>query len=153
MRLMIRLTLTCAIVAAMLLLAKSDPSAGPADRSNRSPVVHALFDLGAPNTGPFPTDWFTVEDPSHNTGRRVNMPLPNCSVHVSDCEDLDVINTLDGFNLQPRLSIPFDSPIDPSSATSASVFFISLGSTLGSDWGGRVVGINQVVWDPSTNTL
>jgi hypothetical protein len=28
-------------------------------------------------------------------------------------EDLEVINPLDGFNLQPRPSIPLDGPIDP----------------------------------------
>jgi hypothetical protein len=73
----------------------------------------------------------------------------------SDCADLDVINnTLDGFNLQPRLSIPFDGPIDVTTVTSQTVFLLSLGSTLsGGDSGGKVIGINQVVWDPATNTL
>ena len=80
-------------------------------------AVHALFDLDRPETGPFPTDVFTVADPSHNTGRRVNLPYPDCTVRVSDCEDLDVINTLDGFGLQTRISIPFDGSIDPSTVT------------------------------------
>ncbi|MDQ3665215.1 MAG: hypothetical protein M3410_01230, partial [Acidobacteriota bacterium] len=52
-------------------------------------AVHALFDLDRPETGPFPTDIFTVADPSHNTGRRVNLPYPDCAVRVSDCQDLD----------------------------------------------------------------
>ena len=56
-----------------------------------------LFDLHHPDTGPFPSDIFTVADCRHNTGRRVNLPYPDCAVHVSDCEDVDVINTLDGF--------------------------------------------------------
>jgi hypothetical protein len=60
-------------------------------------AVHALFGLSTPATGPFPSDWFTVSDASHNTRRRVNLPLPNCVVRPSDCEDLNVINTLDGF--------------------------------------------------------
>src|SRR5262245_43888387 len=72
-----------------------------------SGAVHALFDLDGRETGPFPSDIFTVADPRHMTGRRVNLPYPDCSVLVSDCEDLDVINTLDGFGLQPRVSIPF----------------------------------------------
>ena len=147
-------TVTCVTVFAILLFVRSDPGAVPADPQSPSWAVHALFDLDAPNTGPFPSDWFTVEDPSHNTGRRANMPLPDCSVRVSDCEDLDVINTLDGFNLQPRLSIPFDGPIDPRSVTSDTIFLISLGSTLPSNTPvGRIVGINQVVWDVATNTL
>ena len=119
-------------------------------------AVHALFNLDHPDTGPFPSDIFTVADPTHNTGRRVNLPYPDCSVRVSDCEDLDVINTLDGFGLQTRISIPFDGPIDVNTATSDTVFLISLGSTLrhrGDDAPGTVVGINQIVWDTFTNTL
>ena len=150
---MIRHILTCAIVLAVVLLARSDPGAVSTNSPDASSAVRALFDLDAPNTGPFPSDWFTVEDSSQNTGLRVNLRLPDCSVRVSDCEDLAVINTLDGFNVQPRLSIPFDGTIYPASATSNTVFLISLGSTLGGDRGGRVVGINQVVWDPDTNTL
>ena len=72
----------------------------------------------------------------------------------SDCADIDVINTLDGFNLQPRLSIPFDGPIDVSTVSSQTVFLLSLGSTLpGGPFPFHVVGINQVVWDPATFTL
>jgi hypothetical protein len=72
----------------------------------------------------------------------------------SDCEDLDVINTLDGFNLLPRLSIPFDGPIDPATVTSESVFLVSLSSTLsGGNAEGQIVGINRIVWDPASNTL
>jgi hypothetical protein len=82
------------------------------------------------------------------------LPKPDCAARPSDCSDLDVLNELDGFNLQPRLSIPFDGPIDVGSVTSQSVFLVSLGNTLGGgDPGGGVVGINQVVWDTSTNTL
>ena len=118
--------------------------------------VRALFALETPQSGPFPSDWFTVADASQNTDRRVNLPLPDCNVYVSDCEDLAVINELDGFNLQTRLSIPFDGPIDVSSVTSDSVFLVSLGSTVpgqGYMPRGTVVGINQVVWDVETNTL
>ena len=116
--------------------------------------VHARFDLSTPQAGPFPSDRFTVPDPMHYTGLRVELPKPDCAARPSDCADLDVINTLDGFNLQPRLSIPFDGPIDIASVTSQSVFLVSLGSTLpdGAS-GGHVVGINQIVWDPGTNTL
>jgi dienelactone hydrolase len=116
--------------------------------------VQALFDLETPTGGPFPSDLFTVANPSHNTGLRVNLPFPDCSVRPSDCDDLAVINTLDGFNQQPRLSIPFSGPIDVTTATSETVFLVNLGSTLPSgNSGGEVVGINQIVWDPETNTL
>ena len=114
--------------------------------------VQPLFDLSAPTGGPFPSDRFTVLDPHNNTLLRVNLPRPDCTVRVSDCQDLDVINTLDGFNLQPRLSIPFSGPIDPASVSRDTVFLVSLGDALGGH-GGEVVGINQVVWDVATNTL
>jgi|SRR5215469_9106120 len=69
-------------------------------------AVHAVFDLSTPATAPFPSDWFTVRDASHNTQRRVNLPLPECTLRPSHCEDLSVINTLDGFSADPLLSIP-----------------------------------------------
>jgi Bacterial virulence factor lipase N-terminal len=116
--------------------------------------VEPRFDLAGPAGGPFPSDRFTVPDASQNTGLRVELPKPDCAARPSDCDDLDVVNELDGFNLQPRLSLPFDGAIDVASVTSDSVFLVSLGSTLpGGDPGGRVVGINQVVWDTFTNTL
>lgn len=116
--------------------------------------VKTRFELGVPQGGPFPSDQFTVPDSSQNTGLRVKLPKPDCATRPSDCEDLDVINELDGFNPQPRLSIPFDSPIDVASVSSQSVFLVSLGSTLiGGDSGGRVVGIDQIVWDTFTMTL
>src|SRR6266550_776856 len=88
--------------------------------------VHALFDLSTPTGGPFPSNVFTVPDPTQNTGLRVDMPRPDCSARPSDCEDLDLINTLDGFNLLPRMSIFFDGPIDLSTVTNESIFLISL---------------------------
>jgi len=116
--------------------------------------VHALFDLEIPTGGPFPSDRFTVSDPGQETALRVSLPKPNCTARPSDCADLDVINTLDGFNLSPRLSIPFDGPIDPSTVSSQTVILIGLGDARLEDTkGGKVVGINQVVWDPPTNTL
>src|SRR5262249_17016153 len=69
------------------------------------------------------------------------------SVRASDCHDIEVLNKLDGFNLQPRLSVPFTGPIDPSSVTSETVFLFKLGLAPG------FVGINQVVWDPDANAL
>lgn len=102
----------------------------------------------------FPSDRYTVLDLGQNTFRRVKLPKPDCSVRPSDCADIDVLNKLDGFNLQPRLSIPFDEPIDVGTVSSESVFLVSLGSTLpGGPWPGHVVGINQVVWDSASLTL
>ena len=67
--------------------------------------VSVKFDLSSPSTSPFPTDRFTVPDFTQRTFRRVKLPKPDCAVRPSDCEDIDVINTLDGFNTQPRIKI------------------------------------------------
>ncbi len=117
-------------------------------------AVQALFDLTSPAGGPFASDRFTVADPTQNTGRRIDLPLPDPVTHRSDYQDTQVLNTLDGFNLQPRLSIPFDGPIDLKTVNSQTIFLVNLGDTLHQeDHRGQVVGINQVVWDPDTNTL
>src|SRR5438093_4160805 len=111
--------------------------------------VSVRFDFSSTAGSPYPNNRFTVDDHAQETGLRVDLPKPDCSVRPSDCDDLDVINTLDGFNMQPRLSIPFSGPIDVSTANSRTVFLVRLGHGPGRE----VVGINQVVWDPATNTL
>ncbi len=102
---------------------------------------------------PFPNDRFTVPDFRNLTFRRVNLPLPDCSVQVSDCADLAHINRLDGFSTQPRITIPFTGEIDVSTVNSSSVYLINLGDTQTLQGWGRKVGINQVVWDPESMTL
>jgi hypothetical protein len=111
--------------------------------------VSVRFDFSSTAGSPYPNNSFTVDDHAQKTGLRVDLPTPDCSVRPSDCDDLDVINTLDGFNLQPRLSIPFSGAIDVSTVNSSTVFLVRLGHGHGRE----VVGINQVVWDPATNTL
>ena len=108
--------------------------------------VQPRLDLADPTGMPFPSDRFTVPDATQRTGRRVTLPKPDCAVRPSDCEDIDVLDTLDGFNLQPRLSIPFTGPIDPATVNGG-VLLVSLAP------GMRVIGITQVVWDPAGNTL
>jgi hypothetical protein len=118
------------------------------------PSTFAAFDLDTPERGPFPSDRFTVADSSQLTDRRVNLPLPDATSRPSDYADLSVLNTLDGFNLQPRLSIPFSGPIDVNTVNSSTVFLIELNDTTSHrERGGQIVGINQVVWDVATNTL
>jgi Bacterial Ig-like domain len=126
---------------------------GASEAEGEMPTA-ARFDLTDPAVGPFPSDIFTVQDSTQNTGRRVNMPYPNCTVQVSECQDLDVINTLDGFGLQTQITIAFSGPIDPDTVTSNTVFVVDLGSTLPGDRpASGSVGINQTVWDVKTNTL
>jgi hypothetical protein len=146
-------------LAVIAVLASALWLAAPADATQAgvgSPTVHALFALSQPSDGPFPANWYTVNDASNLTGLRVNLPLPegvppsDCAKPDADrpsvCDDLKVLNSLDGFNLQPRVSIPFDGAINLGTATSDSLFLVDVEA-------GRKVGINQRVWDPGTNTL
>jgi hypothetical protein len=143
----------CAIAALTILGAQALGARAyrgvPADGA-----VHVLFGLNNPDTGPFPSDLYTVPDSSHVTGRRVNLPYPDCAVRVSDCEDLNVVNTLDGFGLQPRLSVAFDGAIDVASVDSRAIFVIELGSRAEPRPSVvKTIGITQVVWDTLTQTL
>ncbi|TFV93908.1 hypothetical protein E4K72_18970, partial [Oxalobacteraceae bacterium OM1] len=115
--------------------------------------VSVRFDLSSPSASPFPSDRFTLTDGSQLTGRRVNLPKPDCGQRPSDCADIDVLNTLDGFSTQPRITIPFTGDIDVSSVNSDTVFLMNLGDTDGFAGAGQKVGINQVLWDPATKTL
>ena len=102
---------------------------------------------------PFPSNRLTTTDYSNVTFKRVNLPKPDCAVRVSDCEDIDVINTLDGFSTQPRITVPFDGEIDLATVTSDTVYLLNLGDTVTRRGYGEKVGINQVLWDPETQTL
>jgi pimeloyl-ACP methyl ester carboxylesterase len=135
----------------LLVLVGSVLAATP--RASDAAGVAPRFDLSAPEKGPFPSDRFTVEDSDQLSGRRVRMPLPDCEKLPSDCEELAIVNELDGFNLQPRLAIPFTGAIDPGSVSSATVFLVGLGDAVSGDGAGEVVGINQVVWDPPSSVL
>ena len=118
--------------------------------------VQAIFSLVERDTrqGPFPSNRFTVGDADQNTGLRVDLPLPDPAVRPSDYADISVINTLDGFNITPRISIPFNGEIDLETVNSDTVFLQKLGSTLPNNGPGNArVGINQIVWDAATTTL
>jgi hypothetical protein len=115
--------------------------------------VTVKFDLSDPAGSPFPSNRFTVVDWSQNTFRRVALPKPNCAVRPSDCADIDVINTLDGFSTQPRITVSFTGDIDVATVNSDTVFLLNLGDTQTFAGAGQKVGINQIVWDPATKTL
>ncbi len=117
------LVAACACILAPAALAKEPTSAGQ----------------------PFPSNLYTVADQSQLTGLRIQLPKPDCTTHPSDCADIDVLDGLDGFNIQPRVSIPFSGPIDLSTVSSHSIFLVGPQD--------HVVGINQVVWEPAANTL
>jgi hypothetical protein len=102
--------------------------------------------LAATSAGqPFPSNIFSVPDPTQITGIHVQLPQPDCVTHPSDCADVAVLDTLDGFNIQPRISIPFSGAIDLSTVSGKTIFLVGPHD--------HVVGINQVVWEPAAKTL
>ncbi|MDP5184891.1 hypothetical protein QOZ88_19840 [Blastococcus sp. BMG 814] len=92
----------------------------------------------------FPTDTLTVKDKAQLTGRRVNLPRANCGEPIS-CGLVAELNELDGFDLDPRIAVRFNSAVDPVDAASR--------ITVRQAHGGWSTGVDRVVWDPATNTL
>src|SRR5512140_1549276 len=63
--------------------------------------------------GLFPSDTLTVEDCAQKTGRRVNLPMPDCDARPADCQDVRRLNQLDGFSPNARLRVGFSAPVNP----------------------------------------
>jgi hypothetical protein len=118
--------------------------------------VVVQFDPSNPEIGPYPTDFLTVPDSTQLTGRRVNLPLPNCDAQPSLCTHLGIINQLDGFNVQPRLRVRFSGPVD-TSTLGKGIFFVALDNLTSDEVGlqqpGDTVPINQAAYDPAANTV
>jgi len=111
-----------------------------------SPAGVVLLAGDAPASTPFPDDRWTVADTAQVSGRRVALPTAGCAAAGrSLCDDLALINQLDGFDLQPRVTLPFSAPVDLLSVTPADVH---VESPAGANLGGLV----QLVFDPATNT-
>ncbi len=108
-------------------------------------AVPALAMAAVSGGQPFPSNLSTVPDATQLTGLRVNLPKPDCTARPSDCQDIDVLNTYDGFNVDARISIPFTGGIDLSTVTPSSVFLVG---PLG-----QRVPLIRLVWTPATNTL
>jgi hypothetical protein len=107
----------------------------------------------------FPSDAFSVRDKRQATGRRVHFRLgrdyplvkgrvrPDCTKRTyTICDAYAQLNTLDGFDLQPRVTVPFTGRVDLDSVTDETVF-ISTPS------GKFVSGLRQVTFDPERKTL
>lgn len=93
-----------------------------------------------PESSAFPADRFTVADPAQLTGRRVALPVPACGSDTrSPCDALRLLNTLDGFDLQPRVFLPFSGDIDVRTVTPATVYVEGAGTR---------VGLQQLTYDP-----
>ena len=139
--------LAFALLAGLLALAPAVPAASQV-RTAPPPLVEPRFDPAAFDRQPFPSDRFTVPDPGQRTGLRMLLPPPNCAVEHSGCDETRLLNELDGFDLSPRLAVPFSGPIDLASVTARSVFLVRLAAGPP-----EATGLERLVWDPGRETL
>jgi hypothetical protein len=96
-----------------------------------------------------PSDRQTVPDPRQSTGRRVALALPDCAVDPAGCDEIRLVNELDGFSVNPRVAIRFSGPVALDSFTKASAFILPLApEPLASP-----IGLGQLVWDGTSQTL
>ncbi len=117
--------------------------------------VRVRFDPSSPSVGPYPTDFFTVPDPTQKTGLRINLPVPDCTADPATCVEIAQLNQLDGFYLQPRLRVAFTGDITPDTLRDG-VWYMALENLTREEPGLKHYGdlsyINQPVWDVATRT-
>lgn len=119
--------------------------------------VTVRWDPRDPAVGPFPNDFLTLPDSSQKTGRRVNLPVPSdCTAAPSDCQDVQLVNQLDGFQTAPRLRVSFSAPIDVNTLYN-SIYYVPIDNLTHDEPGinhhGQLIPINQIIYDPDTNTV
>ena len=129
-----RLAAVCATVLVSLAI-PSAASAGPVTPAGAGPHVTL-----------FPSNALTVRDFTQLTGRRVNLPMPDCTTNPTDCNTVTELNQLDGFDIDPRISLTFDGPVDPVAVAA----HVTVGRLGGLPWS---TGVDRIVWDASTNTV
>jgi hypothetical protein len=94
----------------------------------------------------FPTNRLTVRDDSQLTGRRINLPLPDCSQEPALCDEHRLLNQLDGFDLDPRLVVQLTAK-PTLSKLRRHHFYVQRAS------GGQRIRINRMVYNPRTLRL
>ena len=134
-----RLLLPALTAAAMVV-----PLAAVAPAATAAPAL-SVRTGSTVETTVFPNDRFTVPDAAQLTGLRVDLPVPDCTEATrSTCEALEILDTTDGFDLQPRFFIPFTGDIDVATVTPKTVYVEGPG--------GRV-GLQELTFDPKLDVL
>src|SRR3712207_2850602 len=87
--------------------------------------VRVEFDPRNPAVGPFPSDFLTIPDAGQRTGVRVNLPGGYCLQPTSACREIALLNQLDGFNIQARMTVKFSGTID-SNTLRDGIFYVWL---------------------------
>ncbi|MGA2131015.1 MAG: Ig-like domain-containing protein [Bryobacteraceae bacterium] len=118
--------------------------------------VTVMWNPSDPTVGPYPSDALTIPDSTQKSGMRINLPMPDCTTAPSDCQDVQLINQLDGFQTAPRITINFSGPIDVNSVHHA-VYYVALRNLTQEEHGitdpGQMLYTTQMIYDPTTNTL
>ncbi len=96
----------------------------------------------------FPTDSLTQADPAQLTGRRIHLSLVKCREAPSTCDEITLLNGLDGWSVNPRMTLAFTGRIALDSIDRASAFVLPLG-----DEKAEPMGLVRLVWDAEGNTL
>jgi hypothetical protein len=99
----------------------------------------------------FPNDLLTTPDAAQFTGMRVNfrqgIDYPACdTTNYSVCDAFNELNTLDGFDINPRVVVPLDGAIKLGSIDDGNFYITDAGGTY-------VSAMRQLTFDPVTNTL
>ena len=132
-----RLALLAIGVAVIAIAVPTAASASGTDHHGGSPAKVTLF----------PSDTLTVRDHTQLTGRRVALPLPDCTTHPTDCNTIRQLNTLDGFDIDPQLALTFGQAVDATEvAAHTTVTAVGHGHN-------APIGVDRVVWDATTNTV
>lgn len=92
----------------------------------------------------FPSDTFTVPDAGQITGLRIDLPDDSCS-SLPACGLHKRLEQLDGFDLDPRMSVTFDQQVDPARA-------MRQVKVVRADGTGSAIGVDRVVYDAATKT-
>src|SRR5579884_3034658 len=106
-----------------------------------------LFQPSSPTVGPFPSNALTVSSPAQKTGLQINLPLPaGCTAASPDsgCVNVELLNQLDGFSVNPRIQVCFSGPVDVSTLSKG----INL---ITADRFALPIAINQIVFDPASS--
>ncbi len=118
--------------------------------------VSVVWNPSDPTIGPFPTDFLTISDATQKSGIRVNLPVPDCTAAPSDCQDVQLINQLDGFQTAPRIRVKFSGPIDVNTIHHA-IYYVAIKNLTTEEHGitapGDMLYLTQMIYDPTTYTL
>src|ERR1700692_4543432 len=103
-----------------------------------------IFQPSSPSVGPFPTNALSIQTPTQKTGLQVNLPLPQSCTSAptaAECINTLLLNQLDGFSVNPRITVCFSGPVDVTTLRQGI-------RIIAADHDAPSVGFNQVIYDP-----